>query len=180
MKVTILGNGPSLETVALPTSENHTVGVNLSYLKYWSPWVTSMDRRAMKTAIDEATPIKFVFAAGRILETIKTDKEIEFVARPPYIKYSGPFAYWYTLTHLTNYDEIYLLGFDLDSDPGHFHDKDVERISHYTLHRKSLKATWEDVGKEVDTKIWYIDKWIPIEERWDKEDLEDKPLKGRT
>jgi len=185
MKVTILGNGPSLNKVKPPT--NLTVGVNISYLKYWSPWAISMDKDAIIRMAKEAIPAKFVFPIARTPEDLRDSMtNLEIVDKkshiPSYVKYSGPFAYWYTLAYL-EFDEVYLLGFDMESDVGHF-DRGLNILLpiipgglllpaeassfNYQHQMDSLKEVWKNFGKKVKTSIWYIDRWIPIEERWNK------------
>jgi len=192
LKVTILGNGPSLNKVEPPTIL--TVGINISYLKHWSPWALSMDTDAINRMVKEATPGKFIFPLERAPEELRKHlgNSLEslslehctpgYSSIPKFVKYSGSFAYWYTLTYL-EFDEIYLLGFDMDSDIGNF-DRGLQILLpiipggllvagkadsfNYQNHMDSLKEVWKNSGKETKTSIWYKDCWIPIEERWDK------------
>jgi hypothetical protein len=177
-KATILGNGPSLTTVPIPTPK--TIGVNASYLYRLSPIAISFDKQAISRMVKETAPKKFVFAVGRVPIEVKSVEltEVQLVETPKFIKYSGPFAYWYALEFL-KLDEIYLLGFDMDANRGHFHGEG-KVLSHYHHHRKSLQKVWEESGQTTNTKIWCIDKWINMEERFAMPDLQDEEARGRT
>jgi len=166
MKVTILGNGPSLAKVALPTSL--TIGVNQSYKKYWSPWAASVDIEAIFDMIVEANPAKYIFPFSRTPITALLPN-IDFEDSPSNIRpiFSGPYAYWYTLTHLKFFKTIYLLGFDLDSDLGHFY-KTKKPLMDYSLHKVALKKILESSSRKVETKIWYKYRWMELEERLEK------------
>jgi len=163
LKVTILGNGPSLKDIPLPTY--WTVGVNKSYLKYWSPWAASLDFVAIFEMVVNAHPATYVFPFSRT-PIMVMQSNMDFAEPPSFIRpiFSGPYAYWYTLTNLTFFNEIYLLGFDLDADLGHFYPTN-KPLDDYSLHKVALGKILAAYGRTTKTNIWYVDRWMPLEKR---------------
>lgn len=145
-----------------------TIGVNDSWKKHKSPIYATADEFAIKRDYPSAGAYIYYFTRPG-----PEKPRLERITLPdrPKVRFSGSFAYW--IATLLRPTRIRLLGFDMETDVGHFHENKSTRVAeriirsryrrpnYYGVLRRQLLEFHRD--RPVETFIWCRGEWQELE-----------------